>query len=148
MHPVKKPLLFKVRYVFVDSCQAFEPHSARNLFKRRGIAIAEHKRLQEVENLFLPSSNSHGRIIANKKRIATILLCAPRHLFAAGIYSALGSQMWKVHRLEQEFTPRGCAARTEAGLAVSRSRSEGSETSIVIQRFISEPEEEGCSADI
>jgi hypothetical protein len=91
MYPVKKPFLFKVRYVFVDSCQTFEPHSARNLFKRRGIAIAEHKRLQEVENLFLPSSNSHGRIIANKKRIATILLLrtsAPLcrwHLWRAGV---------------------------------------------------------------
>ena len=75
VNAVQHTLLLKVGDVLVNRGQALEPHAARNLFKRRRVAIAGDKRLEEVENLFLPSGNSHGRIIANKKRIATEVFC-------------------------------------------------------------------------
>ena len=67
------PFLFKVGNVLMHGCQALQPHAARNLLKRRGIAVASHERLQEIENLFLPTCDSHARIIANKKRTAQYL---------------------------------------------------------------------------
>ena len=57
---VEQALLFQVGNVLVHSGQAFQPHPARNLFKRWRVAVAGHKRLEEVENLFLPSGDSHG----------------------------------------------------------------------------------------
>src|ERR1035437_2858896 len=76
MHAVQQSLLFQVVNVLVHGSQAFEPDPARNLLERRGVAVARHKGLEKVENLFLPSSDSHGRIIANKKRTATVLFGA------------------------------------------------------------------------
>ena len=73
MHAVQQPLLFQVGNVLMHGGQALQPHAARNLFKGRGVAVARYKRLQEVENLFLPSGNSHARIIANKKRTVSTL---------------------------------------------------------------------------
>jgi hypothetical protein len=65
----------------MHGCQALQPHAARNLLKGRGVAVAGYKSLKEVENLFLSSSDSHGRIIANKKRTATILFSPSRARF-------------------------------------------------------------------
>src|ERR1700688_2297160 len=50
--------------------QVFQVHSASNFLKGRRIAVPRYERFQKVDNLFLPSSDSHGRIIAKKKRIA------------------------------------------------------------------------------
>ena len=72
MHAVKQPLLFEVGNVLMHGCQALEPHAARNLLKGRGVAVARYKRLQEIQNLFLPSGHCHERIIANKRRTARV----------------------------------------------------------------------------
>jgi len=71
MHAVEEALLLEVSDVLVYRGQAFQVHSPGNLLKGRGIAIAGNERFEEVDNLFLPSGDSHGRIIAKKKRIAT-----------------------------------------------------------------------------
>jgi hypothetical protein len=55
--------------------QALQIHTSGNFLKRRGIAIAGDERFEEVDNLFLPSSDSHARIIAKKKRIARESFC-------------------------------------------------------------------------
>jgi hypothetical protein len=68
VHAVEQALFLEVGDVLVHGGQALQLHAARDLFKRRGVAVAGHERFEEVENLFLPSSDSHGRIIANKKR--------------------------------------------------------------------------------
>ncbi len=72
VHAVQHPLLFQVGDVLVHGGQALQAHAARNLFKRRRIAIAAYKRLQKIQNFLLSSCNGHARIIANKKRTATI----------------------------------------------------------------------------
>ena len=70
MNAVQQALFLEVGDVLVNRGQALQVHSAGNLFKRRGIAVAGHERFQKVDDLFLPSRDSHGRIIAKKKRIA------------------------------------------------------------------------------
>ena len=61
VNTVQHPLLFEVGDVLVDGGQTLEPHAARDLFEGRRIAIAGHKRFEEVENFFLSPSDSHGR---------------------------------------------------------------------------------------
>jgi hypothetical protein len=70
VNAIEHSLFFEVRNVFVDGRQALQPHATRNLLKRRGITVAGDKGLEKVDYFFLPSSDSHGRIIANKKRSA------------------------------------------------------------------------------
>jgi hypothetical protein len=70
VNAIEHSFFFEVCYVFVDGRQALQPHATRNLLKRRGIAVAGDKGLEKVDHFFLPSSDSHGRIIANKKRSA------------------------------------------------------------------------------
>jgi hypothetical protein len=60
MHAVKHALLFKVGDVLVHGGQAFQLHAAGDLLEGGGVTVAGHKRLEEVENLFLSTSNSHG----------------------------------------------------------------------------------------
>jgi hypothetical protein len=84
VNAIEQSLSFQVGNVLVHGGQALEPHAAGNFLKRWGIPIAGHKRLQEVDDFFLPASNSHGRIIANKKRIAPELFWNLRYLFVEG----------------------------------------------------------------
>jgi hypothetical protein len=73
--PIEEALLFKVGNVLVHGGQAFQPHSPGDLFERGGIAVAQHERTQKIDYFFLPSCDSHGRIIAKKKRIARRSFC-------------------------------------------------------------------------
>jgi hypothetical protein len=71
VHAIQQSLLFEIGDVLVNCSQALQSHAARDLFKRRRIAVAGNKGFEKVEDFFLPASDSHGRIIANKKRIET-----------------------------------------------------------------------------
>ena len=68
VHTVEQPFFLEVGDVLVHGGQALEAHAARDLFEGGGVAVAGHKRLQKVDNLFLPTGDSHGRIIANTAR--------------------------------------------------------------------------------
>jgi len=78
----RSPFFSRFVMCFVDGCQALEPHSSGNLLKRRGIPVACHKGSEEIDHFFLSASNSHGRIIANKKRIAPEVFLKSSFLFA------------------------------------------------------------------
>ena len=65
---VEQTLLFEIGDVLVDGGQGLQVESARDLFKRRRVAVAGDERLQKIENFFLSSCDCHARILANEKR--------------------------------------------------------------------------------
>jgi hypothetical protein len=98
---VEEALLFKVRDVFMHRSEAFQPHSPGDLFERRGIAVAQHERSQKIDYLFLPSCDSHARIIAKKKRIARRSFC----LSFSAVFAELSEEEMVFTNSGQGFQP-------------------------------------------
>lgn len=79
MSALQQALVLQVGDVFVDGGEGTEAETGGDLFVRRGVAVLLSEAGEKVDDLFLPSCDSHGWIVANKKRTREVLFRLTRN---------------------------------------------------------------------
>ena len=82
MRALEQSLGLEVGDVLVDGGERTEAKAGSDLLIRGGVAVPGGERGEKVENLFLPTRDSHGVILANKRRIGGKSLGEPEKLRA------------------------------------------------------------------
>ena len=70
MRALQQSFVLKIGNVFVNGGEGAEAEAAGDLFVGRGVSVLLGEAGEKVDDLFLPSRDSHAGIVANKKRIA------------------------------------------------------------------------------
>ncbi len=75
---LQQTFILQVGDVLMDGGERAEAEAGGDLLVGRGVAVLLRKAGEEVDDLFLPSCDSHGRIVANKRRTGEVLFWTSR----------------------------------------------------------------------
>lgn len=74
---LQEALILQIRYVLMDRGEGAEAKASGDLLVGRGVAVAGGEAGEKVDDLFLPTGDSHVDIVANKRRTGTISFWEP-----------------------------------------------------------------------
>ena len=74
VRPLQQAFVLQIRDVLMHGGQRTEAQATGYFLIGRGVAVFLREAGKKVDDLFLPPSDSHAEIVANKKRIAIPLL--------------------------------------------------------------------------